>query len=167
MIVMWRRPYWSLGFLALLVGSLALSASSAAGTADTEIMRMPISDSQYNPCVDEFAITTGTLHIVKHTTTNQNGQTDTYSSVYQGMTGTGMLSGVRYIETHVENQSSHFSSSPPPLEVTDVQTLVLNRVAPNGAVTDDDYLLHVTAHMTISASGQVTDKSLDFKPECR
>ena len=107
------------------------------------------------------------VHIVEHTTTTQNGQTHTYSYVYQGMTGTGMLSGVRYVETHVENQSTHFSASPPPLEVTDTETLVLNRVAPNGAVTDDDYLLHATAHMTISASGQVTDKSLDFKPECR
>jgi hypothetical protein len=161
---------WSLGLLALLVGSLALSAPSAAGTADTEIMRMAFSDVRNNPCIGEFGelvTTTGMLHIVKHTTTNQNGQTDTYSYVYQGMTGTGMLSGVRYIETHVQNQSSYFSTSPPPLEVTDTETLVLNRVAPNGAVTDDDYLLHAAAHMTISASGQVTDKSLEFKPECR
>jgi hypothetical protein len=159
---------WGLGLLAALVlSSLAATAPSAAGTADTEILRMPISDTQYNSCVDEFVTTTGTVHIVEHTTTTQNGQTQTYSYVYQGMTGTGLLSGVRYIETHVENQSTHFSASPPPFEVTDTETLVLNRVAPNGAVTDDDYLLHATAHMTISASGQVTDKSLDFKPECR
>jgi hypothetical protein len=44
---------------------------------------------------------------------------------------------------------------------------VLNRVAPNGAVTDDDYLLHVTAHITMSASGQMTEKTLEFKPDCR
>ena len=112
-------------------------------------------------------MTTGTVHIVEHTTTTQNGQTHTYSYVYQGMTGTGMLSGVRYIETHVLNQSSYFSASPPPFEVTDTETLVLNRVAPNGAVTDDDYLLHVTAHITMSASGQMTEKTLEFKPDCR
>jgi hypothetical protein len=159
---------WGLGLLAALVlSSLAATASSLAGTSDTEILRMPIYDTQYNPCVDEFVTTTGMVHIVEHTTTTQNGQTHTFSYVYQGMTGTGMLSGVRYIETHVENQSSYFSTSPPPLEVTDTETLVLNRVAPNGAVTDDDYLLHVSAHMTISASGQTNDKSLDFKPECR
>ena len=162
-----RRYTWGLGILAVVASSLVMSAPSAADTADTEIMRMPISDFQYNPCVDEFVTTTGTVHIVEHTTTTPNGQTLTYSYVYQGMTGTGMLSGVRYIETHVENQSTHFSASPPPFEVTDTETLVLNRVAPNGTVTDDDYLLHASAHMTISASGQVTDKSLDFKPECR
>jgi len=163
-----RRPYtWGLGLLAFVASSLVVSAPSAAGTADTEIFRMPISDTQFNRCVDELVTTTGTVHIVEHTTTTQNGQTRSYSYEYQGMTGTGMLSGVRYIETHVANQSSYFSTSPPPLEVTDTETLVLNRVAPNGAVTDDDYLLHVSAHMTISASGQVTDKSLDFKPECR
>ena len=163
-----RRPYsWGLGLLALVAGSLVVSAPSAAGTADTDIFQMPISDLQYNPCVDELVTTTGTVHIIEHTTTTQNGQTHTYSYVYQGMTGTGMVSGVRYIETHVANQSSYFSTSPPPLEVTDTETLVLNRVAPNGAITDDDYLLHVTAHITISASGQVTDKSLDFEPKCR
>jgi hypothetical protein len=125
-----RGPYpWGLGFLVLLLSSLVLSALAAAGTADTEIFRMPISDTQYNPCVDELVTTAGTVHIVKHTTATQNGQTDTYSYVYQGMTGTGILTGVRYIETHVENQSTHFSASPPPFEVT--------------------------------------DKSLDFKPECR
>lgn len=162
-----RAPYnWGLGVLALVLGSLVITASSAAGTADTEILQMPISDSQYNPCVDELVLTSGVVHIVEHTTTTQNGETHTFSYVYQGMTGTGMLTGVRYVETHVENQSSYFSTSPPPMEVTDTETLVLNRVAPNGTLTDDDYLLHVTAHMTISASGQVTDKSLDFKPEC-
>jgi hypothetical protein len=152
---------------ALLRSSLAATASSMAGTADTEIMRAPISDTRYNPCVDEFATTTGIVHVVQHTTTTQNGVTRTFSYVHQGMTGTGLLSGARYVETHVENQSSYFSTSPPPLEVTDTETLVLNRVTPNGTITDDDYLLHVTARMTISASGQVTDKSLDFKPECR
>ena len=105
---------------------------------------MAVSDFQYNPCVDELVTTTGTVHIVEHTTTTQNGQTAHLFVRYQGMTGTGMLSGVRYIETHVDNQSSYFSASPPPLEVTDTETLVLNRVAPNGAVTDDDYLLHAT-----------------------
>jgi hypothetical protein len=163
-----RRPYtWGLGILALIASSLVISAPSAAGTADTEIMRMAVSDFQYNLCVDEFVTTTGMVHIVKHTTTTQNGQTDTYSYVYQGMTGTGMLTGVRYIVTQVANQSSYFSASAPPFEVTDTETLVLNRVAPNGAVTDDDYLLHATAHITMSASGQVTEKTLEFKPECR
>ena len=81
--------------------------------------------------------------------------------------GALMLTGVRYVVTQVLNQSSYSSTSPPPIEATDTRTLVLNRVAPNGAVTDDDYLLHVTAHLTISASGQVNDKSLDLKDECR
>jgi hypothetical protein len=152
---------------ALMLTALALTASSVAGTTDTEILREPAVDTQYNSCVGEFVTTTGMLHVVEHTTTTQNGQTDTYTLVYQGMTGTGMLTGVRYVVTQVLNQSSYSSTSPPPIEATDTRTLVLNRVAPNGAVTDDDYLLHVTAHLTISASGQVNDKSLDLKDECR
>jgi hypothetical protein len=157
-----------IGFLAALtLSSLALTASSLAGTSDTEILREPVMDTQFNRCVDELVTTTGMLHVVEHTTTTQNGETHTFTLVYQGMTGTGMLTGVRYVVTSVENQSSYSSTSPPPMEVTDTRTLVLNRVAPNGTVTDDDYLLHVTAHVTISASGQVNDKSLDLKDECR
>jgi hypothetical protein len=99
-----------LGLLAaLLRSSLAATASSMAGTADTEIMRAPISDTRYNPCVDEFATTTGIVHVVQHTTTTQNGVTRTFSYVHQGMTGTGLLSGARYVETHVENQSSYLA----------------------------------------------------------
>jgi hypothetical protein len=169
LIVMRRAPCTlGIGFLAALtLSSLALTASSVAGTSDTEILREPVIDTQFNRCVDELVTTSGMLHVVKHTTTTQNGQTNTFTLVYQGMTGTGMLTGVRYVVTNVENQSSYSSASPPPIEVTDTRTLVLNRVAPNGTVTDDDYLLHVTAHVTISASGQVNDKSLDLKDECR
>ena len=164
-----RTPsIWGLGLLAALtLSSLALTASSLAGTTDTEILREPVMDTQYNRCVGELVTTTGVLHVVEHTTTTQNGETQSFTLVYQGMTGTGMLTGVRYVVTHVENQSSYSSTSPPPIEVTDTRTLVLNRVAPNGTVTDDDYLLHVTAHLTISASGQVNDKTLDLNDECR
>jgi hypothetical protein len=157
-----------LGLLAaVLLGSLTLAGSSGAGTTDTEVLREPFTDVQYNPCVDELVTTTGVIHVVEHKTTTQNGETDTFSFNYEGMTAVGMLTGVRYIESHVENQSSHVSSTTLPMEVTDTETLVLNRVAPNGAMTDDDYLQHAEAHLTISASGQVSDHTLDFKPECR
>ena len=111
---------WGLGFLAALtLSSLALTASSLAGTTDTVILREPVLDTQYNRCVDELVTTTGVLHVVEHTTTTQNGETQSFTLVYQGMTGTGMLTGVRYVVTHVENQSSYSSASPPPIEVTD------------------------------------------------
>jgi hypothetical protein len=55
---------WGLGLLALVLSSLAITAPSAAGTADTEILRTPISDTQYNPCVDELVTTSGVVHIV-------------------------------------------------------------------------------------------------------
>ena len=151
----------------MLLGSLTLAVSSTAATADTEVLREPFTDVQFNPCVDELVTTTGVFHVVEHKTTTQNGETDTFSFKYEGMTAVGLLTGVRYIESHVENQSSHVSSTAFPMEVTDTETLVLNRVAPNGAVTDDDYLFHAEAHLTISASGQVNEHTLDFKPECR
>jgi hypothetical protein len=83
------------------------------------------------------------------------------------MTATGLISSVRYVETMVEEESDHTSSSVIPMEFTHTETLVLNRLGEDGVVTHDDYIEHVEAHMTISASGMVTLKSLDFKPECQ
>jgi hypothetical protein len=54
-----------------------------------------------------------------------------------------------------------------PSELTHTETLVLNRLGEDGTVTADDYLLHSMVHGTVSASGVVTIKELEFNPECR
>jgi hypothetical protein len=158
------RKLW---LLALLTSVLAITSSAAATTSDTEIFRGPTTDTAYNPCVDELVTTTGTFVAVDHQTTTENGETHAVLFRYEGMTATGLVSGVRYIESRVEEESSYMSSPAPPMEFTHTSTLVLNRLSPTGAMTDDDYLLHTEAHGTVSASGVVTLESLDFKPECR
>ena len=144
-----------------------LAASGAAATAGTEVLRTAFTDVHLNPCVDELVETTGTLHVVRHTTTTQNGTTNTFSASFTDMNATGLTSRDRYVVTHVDNASSHTSSSTVPMEFTHSETLVLNRLGEDGAPTDDDYLLHALTHGTVSASGVVTIKELEFKPECR
>jgi hypothetical protein len=153
--------------IALLIAAAATASASPAATSDTEVISFPFTDSEFNPCVDELVETTGILHVMQHTTTTSNGRTDSYSSAFTGMTATGLISSVRYVETMVEEESDHTSSSGIPMEFTHTETLVLNRLGEGGAVTADDYIQHAEAHMTISASGVVTLKSFEFKPECR
>lgn len=159
-----RTPLVLAAFIAAL---LAPASNATGGTADTEVFRGPSSDVQYNQCVDEFASTAGTFVMVQHKTETQNGETNTFLFHYEGMTGTGLTTGVRYVETQEITQSSYVSSPTPPMEFTDARTLVLNRLSPTGAITDDDYLLHVTAHGTVSASGQVSPPQFEFKEQCR
>jgi hypothetical protein len=151
---------------ALAAGLFAVSAVPAA-TSDTDVLRVPFSDVRLNPCVDELVSTTGTFVVVQHKTVTQNGESDSFLFHYEGMSSTGMVTGVRYVESHVETQSTYFSSPAPPMEFTDTETLVLNRLSPTGAMTADDYLLHMSAHGTISASGQVAPPQVEMKEECR
>jgi hypothetical protein len=151
----------------LLIALAAAAAAFPAGTSETEVVSSPFTDTEFNPCIDELVQTTGVLHVVQHTTTTSNGRSDSYSSAFTGMTATGLISSVRYVETMVEEESDHTSSSVIPMEFTHTETLVLNRLGEDGVVTHDDYIQHIEAHVTISASGMVTLKSLDFKPECR
>jgi hypothetical protein len=153
--------------IALLIAVAATASASPAATSETEVISAPFTDTEFNPCVDELVTTTGVLHVMQHTTTTTNSRTDSYSSAFTGMTATGLVTGVRYVETMVEEESDHTSSSLVPMEFTHTETLVLNRLGENGTLSGDDYIQHAEAHMTISASGVVTLNSLDFKPECR
>jgi hypothetical protein len=153
---------------AAVAAALCVTVSGVpAATSDTEVFRGPTSDLQFNQCVGELVSTTGMFVIVEHKTTTASGESDSFLFHYEGMTSTGMITGVRYVESHVETQSTYFSTPAPPMEFTDTETLVLNRISPTGAMTDDDYLLHVTAHGTISASGQVSPPQYQMKEECR
>jgi Zn-dependent M28 family amino/carboxypeptidase len=156
--------------LAVIGVALAVVASSGAATSDTEVLRTPFTDFQENPCfspVGELVEASGILHVVKHTTQTPNGASHVYSASFTGVNGVGLLSGDRYVESYSENQSDYMSSKVMPSEFTHTETIVLNRLGEDGTRTKDDFLFHSEAHGTVSASGVVTLKSLEFKPECR
>jgi hypothetical protein len=153
--------------LAVIGAALALAAFSAAATTDTEVVRTPFTDVQYNPCLDELVEASGTLHVVEHTTATSNGTSHVYSASFTGVTAVAPATGDRYVETSEENASDYMSSTVMPSEFTHTETLVLNRLGEDGSVTKDDFIYHAEAHGTVSASGVVTLKSLEFKPECR
>src|SRR5437660_7363047 len=100
----------SLTAVAVALLSAALPAALRAATSDTEVFRPQIGDVQLNPCVDELVATQGTMIVVDHVTTTQNGESHAFTFHYQGMTATGLLTGVKYVETHEETQSSYMSS---------------------------------------------------------
>jgi hypothetical protein len=153
---------------AALAAALFLAVSGVpAATSDTDVFRGPTTDLQFNQCVGDLVSTMGTFVVVQHKTVTQSGESDSFLFHYEGMSSTDIVTGVRYVESHVETQSTYFSSTALPMEFTDTETLVLNRLSPTGAMTDDDYLLHVTAHGTISASGQVSPPQFEMTEECR
>jgi len=151
--------------VALLLLAVPTAASAQAETVVTNTS-FPLSASAFVPCAlggqGEEVLVSGTAHIVVVTTTDAQGQPHVIATGnYQGLQGTGLTSGDRYIGVAAENQISNFEPLAPWV-VTMTQTVQFIGQGP-----DNNFMVKFLHHLTVDATGTVTVSKAELQIECR
>jgi hypothetical protein len=150
--------------LASVMTALALATGVALAQAQTftDSERVPLNTATFNPCTGELVTLAGYLHLLTHTTVDEQGGVHLQSHVNpQQVSGTS-TSGTEYRAVGKNRTESNTFSGGLPVEVTHVRTF-------NFISTDatDNFLLHETIHITINANGEVTAVVENVTTECR
>jgi hypothetical protein len=147
-----------------------LAPSTAASgaprvSAQTEITNefVPLFGATFVPCANggagETVFYEGTLHEVTRATESASGNFSiTFHSNPQGVKGTGEITGDIYQGTG--SSTATFTMGPG-------QTVAIaSSFQLIGPGTDNNFRLHVTAHLTVNANGEVTSEVDNFSAEC-
>jgi hypothetical protein len=145
--------------------SLALSAgfvSSAAPQAETmtDSTKFEIG-SGFIDCQGSFVSTTGKVHVVTHTTVNDNRVTTT-AHTNLNFKGTNGL-GTEYVYTQ-ENTDTVVSSLTNNEQRTETFVFDANGVSKGGT---ENLRVKVMLHITFNANGEITSDVTEIKSECQ
>jgi|SRR5829696_2136856 len=151
--------------LLLLTMAVPTAASAQAETVVTNTS-FPLSASAFVPCAlggqGEEVLVSGTAHIVVVTTTDAQGQPHVIATAnYQGLQGTGLTSGDRYVGVAAGNQIFNFEPLAPWV-VTTTQTVQFIGQGP-----DNNFMVKFLSHLTVDATGTVTVSKAELQIECR
>lgn len=156
-----------------IVGSTAVNAfviSATPAYADTaaqpvtRVEEIPVDETLFVPCAaggaGEEVHLTGKLHHLVHFIINSTGGVHfKFQSNDQGITGTGLTTGDKYHRTGATN--SEFNAK------VGEQTTVVDSFNIIGQGNGNNFLVHVTLHITVNANGTVTSEVFDFSVECK
>jgi hypothetical protein len=129
---------------------------------------MPLATSTFSDCTDELVLVQGNLHVLVREGTSPSGREHIAEAVhFTGVKGTGLVSGVRYIEMDVQNTQANITPFGQQ-EFTAERTMNLTRLGEDGTFGDgDDLRAHVIAYMTFNANGVPSAEKFDARTECR
>lgn len=156
-----------------IVGSTAVNAfvisatpayAAAAAQPVTRVEKIPVDETLFVPCAaggaGEEVHLTGELNNVVHFIINSTGGVHfKFHSSDQGITGTGLTTGDKYQRTGATN--SEFNAK------VGEQSTVVDSFRVIGQGNGNNFLLHVTLHITVNANGTVTAEVFDFSVECK
>jgi hypothetical protein len=150
-----------------MVGSTAVNAFVVSATAAqpfTRVEEIPVDETVFVPCAaggtGEEVHLTGKLHHLVHFIINSTGGVHfKFQSSDQGITGTGLTTGDKYHRTGATN--SEFNAK------VGEETTVVDSFQVIGQGNGNNFLVHVTLHITVNANGTVTAEVFDFSVECK
>jgi hypothetical protein len=158
-----------------LVGVLAISivtiplqiqqeAEAAAAETFTTVEEIPVDETDFVPCAaggeGEEVHLTGTVHTVFHITFDGAGGTHVkFHANDQGISGTGLTTGDKYHRTGASNSEINFKVG--------VESTVVDSFNIIGQGNGNNFLAHVTLHITINPDGTVTAEVVHFSIECK
>ncbi len=147
----------------LLTGGKAYAEAST----NTQSFTIPV-DFTYTTaksgCSEDIHLS-GTLHVVTHTTINSNGGSivkEQYNP--QGITGTGLTTGIKFQGTGVTNTVSTFNGAN--AKTTDTFVVNFNLIG-HGSVSNSDSIHHLNTQVTVNANGKVTAVVFNEISTCR
>jgi hypothetical protein len=145
-----------------LAGFWTTSAASADPGATTHLV-VPIVYRSDNPCTGEDVLFTGELRQVVTTFLDRAGHIHFAESEHLSLIGTGLASGAQYRFIQTSNDSANYDLAPNGFlfESTIVTTV---RMIGEGSI--DDFFVHVHAHITRNANGDVTSNVISIQTEC-
>ena len=140
------------------------AAAAAAAQPVTRVEEIPVDETLFVPCAADGAgeevHLTGKLHHLVHFIINSTGGVHfKFHSSDQGITGTGLTTGDKYQRTGATN--SEFNAK------VGEQSTVVDSFNIIGQGNGNNFLLHVTLHITVNANGTVTAEVFDFSVECK
>jgi len=163
-----RRFRYRLPVVIALLSLIVAVPTAASAQADTVVTntRFPLSAFAFVPCAlggqGEEVLVSGTAHIVVVTTTDAQGQTHVIVTAnYQGLHGTGLTSGDRYVGVAAENQIFNFEPLAPWI-VTVTQTVQFVGQGP-----DNNFIVKSFLHLTVDATGKVAVSKAELQIVCR
>ena len=151
------------GSSADLLDPTALAELAPSQVTSTNFIQA-VSFSRFIPCANDGAGETvmfsGSLHQVFHTTVSASGNATTRSHVQpQGMSGTGLVTGMKYQGTGVE-QATITS------QVNQLITYV-NNFRLIGQGPGNNWSVHENLHLTVHPDGTVSADHDNFSVECK
>lgn len=122
---------------------------------------IPFEFSDVNPCTGEIIYTSGDLHVRAKLSYDANGgQHFQLASNYQGMSGYGQTTGIKYVA--VSNQPIISNTIIPQEEET---ILLTQRFISQGRGAN--YLLDIRYHLVTTANGEMKVTVDEFKIRCK
>jgi hypothetical protein len=131
----------------------------------TDIERVPIVPSLWNPCAEEQVRLEGNIQFVSHTTIDANGGIHSQVQVTpQNVAGVGLLTGAEYRFSGAVTDSANFRWQPG--DSAETFTLVdQHRFIALGV--SENTVMQETFHVTINANGDLTVLREDTKLICQ
>ncbi len=134
----------------------------AQATTSTSNQVIPLNIAVLIPCAGEVVLLSGELHDLFHITTNDNNFSVKIHDNPQGISGVGQTSGDKYQGTGVTQQEFGGSFINGQSELT-----FINNFRIIGQGPGNNYLVHVTNHITFNANGVLTADVLNTSVECK
>ena len=142
------------------------AVASAAAETFTESFSIPIPFGFFVPCAaggaGEEVVGGGNLHVLTHMTTNGNRFTIKQQNNPQGITGTGLTTGDTYRAVGATQVT--FGQSFVNGQSTNTFTDNFRIIGPGPG---NNFLVHVTFHMTVNANGVVTTELENVSVDCK
>jgi hypothetical protein len=156
-----RRRFISAGLaVALAMFGLALPTPTHAAVVMNN--KVPFLIAPFIPCVPEFALLNGNLHVLITSEVDSNGGTHFKSHFQpQGISGEGSVTGNKYQGTGVTQSHTNTHTS------LASETTFVNNFRIIGPGPGNNLLVHTTFHVTVNANGEVTADVLNTSVECK
>jgi hypothetical protein len=126
-----------------------------AATTSTTNDIIPFSTGIFVPCAlngaGELVLVSGELHVLFHLTVSHSGNLTIKSHFQpQNIFGSGQTSGLKYRATGVTQQTQTVNGNPP------WNFTFINNFRFIGQGPGNNYMVHVTQHVTVNANGDLT-----------
>ena len=145
---------------AIVAACLAASAAQAANVVNTTF-HVPAS-VMTNPCFPSDVLNlNGDIHVVITATADGSGGFHTVNTLNNQLSGASITSGLKYVSS--EESSDDWYSRPPSPEVH-THTYDFDVNSQTGV---DNYVMHVTMHETVTATGVPTAQVDQYRMDCR
>jgi hypothetical protein len=166
-----KRNLRLIGTIALIAGcgesATAPPAPAFSAVAITSNAVVPVVLAVNVPCANggagELVLLSGNLHLLNHITLDGAGGAHFKTHAQpQGVSGTGLATGARYQGTGVTQETDNFNAGGLPAEFT-----FINNFRIIGQGPGNNFLVHVTLHMTVNENGETTADVVNASTECR
>ena len=132
-----------------------------AAVATTDVENIPLVINVLIPCTGDVVTLEGTLHLVFHTTFNDNHFVSKYHFSPQQLTGVSAMTGAKYQGTGVTQGTTTGSFVNGQYSDTYVNNFRMIGQGPG-----NNYLVHSNIHVTFNANGDVTADHENTSVEC-